>query len=173
MKNKFSIFNFKFSVDKKGFTLIELLIVIMIISILTTLLMTNFIAIRVRARDSQRKSNLKNIQSALEIYRADTGEYPQSSSIINCPEGTSTFFGNAPSCDTTYMSKVPNDPLGTLYDYNSNGITYCLRACLENDKDTEIDELNSQYSSINNPNVSGCILVDCAVNFKSFTLQNP
>ena len=56
---------------KKGFTLVELLIVVAIIGILSTLLMANFIGVRQRARDAQRKADLRQIQSALELYRSD------------------------------------------------------------------------------------------------------
>lgn len=83
---KFRIQNFK-----KGFTLIELLIVIAIIGVLATLLMVNFIGVRQRARDAQRKSDLRQIQSALEIYRSDQGSYP--ASIINCTCNGSVCFG--------------------------------------------------------------------------------
>src|SRR5579872_5421721 len=60
----------------KGFTLIELLIVLAIIGVLTGLLLANFIGVRERARDAQRKSDVKQIQTALELYRQDNGTYP-------------------------------------------------------------------------------------------------
>ena len=60
----------------KGFTLVELLIVIAIIGVLSALLMANFIGVRQRARDAQRKSDLRQMQSALELYRSDLGLYP-------------------------------------------------------------------------------------------------
>ena len=62
--------------SKKGFTLIELLVVIGIIGILSGLLMANFIGVRQRSRDGTRKSNLSQIQSAVELYRSDQGSYP-------------------------------------------------------------------------------------------------
>ena len=61
-----------------GFTLIELLVVIAIIGILTTFLVANFVGVKSRARDGQRKSDLRNIQAALEIYRSDKSVYPSS-----------------------------------------------------------------------------------------------
>ncbi len=126
-----------------GFTLIELLIVIAIIGILSTLLMTNFIGIRQRARDAQRKSDVRQIQSALELYRSDTGTYP--------PEGGTNRLNSA-ACPTpssftysgsTYMQKIPCDPLGNTYYhvgsyyYDTTGTTYTLAACLENSADTD------------------------------------
>lgn len=155
----------KMSNVKSGFTLIELLIVIAIIGILASLLMVNFIGIRQKARDSQRKSDLRQIQSALELYRADQGRYPDSP-LPTC--GSSLTGGSPP---TTYMQKVPCDSLSTApYQYSFSGTAYCLRVCLENTNDGERDQI--KYGS-ENPSVSGCILSSCSSETKSFTLQNP
>lgn len=134
--------------NSKGFTLIELLIVIVIIGVLTSLLVANFVGVRVRARDAQRKSDLRQMQSALELYRADQGTYPASSSTLSLPENcavppstTLTYFGNL-ACTATYMQKVPRDPSTSSYNggnyyYASSGTTYTLAACLENANDAD------------------------------------
>lgn len=119
---------------KKGFTLIELLIVIAIIGVLATLLMVNFVGVRQRARDAQRKSDLKQMQSALELYRADNGSYP--GTLPNCK---TTFSLNG----TTYMQTLPCDPLGGGYTFSSNGTTYSIIACLENLNDSQKDATNA------------------------------
>jgi len=127
---------------KKGFTLIELLIVIAIIGVLSTLLMANFIGVRQRARDAQRKSDLRQIQSALEIYRSDMGSYP--SSLTNCTCSGSPCLGNS-DCSAIYMSKIPADPSGTSIGYNNgnyyytqtnSNTGYTLAACIENTSDS-------------------------------------
>lgn len=159
---KFSIFKFQFSINK-GFTLIELLVVVAIIGILSSFLMANFVGIRQRARDGQRKSDLRQIQSALEMYRADQGNYP-TSSLVNCPVSAPTYFGNEPTCNVTYMQKVPVDPLNTgkyIYTYSSGGTTYSLYSCLENTNDLQKDPSN---------NSTYC---DGGTTNWSFTLQNP
>lgn len=131
--------------NKNGFTLIELLIVIAIIGILATLLMTNFIGVRQRARDAQRKSDVRQMQSALELYRSDTGSYPASdaNNRLNstaCP--TSSSFKSS-DLTTTYMQTVPCDPLGSTayhggnYYYYSTGSSYYIVSCLENSSDSQ------------------------------------
>lgn len=136
-----------------GFTLVELLIVVAVIGILSALLTANFIGVRQRARDAQRKADLKQMQSSLELYRADQGAYP--TAISNC--GTSF---KSPDCtSSTYMQKVPLDPGGTAYTYSSNGTTYSIIACLENGNDSQKDSTN----------VSPC---NGTSNF-SFTVNNP
>ncbi len=138
--------------NNKGFTLIELLVVISVIAVLTTLLMANFVGIRQRGRDGQRKSNLYSIQSALELYRADNGAYPLA---LVC--GSSLTNATA-----TYMQKVPCDPLsGDAYTYTStDGTTYSMIACIENQNDSSADD-EEAYTA------SGCTTP------ASFTLTNP
>lgn len=128
-------------IDKKGFTLIELLVVVAIIGVLSALLMSNFIGVRQRARDAQRKSDLRQIQSALELYRADIGAYPASTSFSTC--GTSAPL-KSPDNSSTYMQTIPCDPLtGSPYTYStSNGTSYNLIACLENANDSQKDTVN-------------------------------
>ncbi len=132
-----------------GFTLIELLIVIAIIGILATLISANYVGVRQRARDTSRKSDLRQIQSALELYKSDVGSYPNgfsNKSVTNtasCNNASRVAF----SYNTvTYMAKVPCDPLssssfngGNYYYTSAAGATYILGACLENANDGDTD----------------------------------
>lgn len=145
MRKESKILNFKFQISE-GFTLIELLIVMAIIGILSTLLMVNFIGIRQRARDAQRKSNIRQVQAALELYRADQGEYPTvaaSPFMLNSAPCSSTGSTSLQVGSNIYMQKIPCDPSGIgwyntgNYYYYSDGTTYELGACLENTNDSE------------------------------------
>lgn len=129
-----------------GFTLIELLVVISIIGILTTLVAANLNSARSRARDAERKSDIRNVATALRLYYNDYGTYPQSrpGGTMNacgsggaspCSWGSAWTAGTGP---TTYMSKMPLDPLPnqTYFYYRVDSDTYTLSACLENKSDT-------------------------------------
>lgn len=117
--------------NNRGFTLVELLVVIAIIGILSTLLTANFIGVRQRGRDAQRKSNLRQIQSALELYRADQAGYP--TSLPTCGSSFTSSDGKS-----IYMQKVPCDPGGGSYTYTSSDPTkYTLVGCLENTNDQD------------------------------------
>ena len=120
-----------------GFTLIELLIVIAIIGTLAAFTMANFLGVKQRARDAQRKSDLHQLQSAFELYRSDQGSYPASLPACGAPFSAGSSI---------YMQKVPCDPLNTgqhTYTYTTTGTAYSLFACLENPNDAQKDAANN------------------------------
>ncbi|OGF31319.1 hypothetical protein A3H09_03530, partial [Candidatus Falkowbacteria bacterium RIFCSPLOWO2_12_FULL_45_13] len=61
---------------QKGFTLIELLVVIAIIGLLSTLAVVALNNARMKSRDAKRVSDIKQIQTALELYYNDANSYP-------------------------------------------------------------------------------------------------
>ncbi len=104
--------------NKKGFTLIELLVVVAIIGLLATLSIVALNNARARARDTRRVADVKQIQTALELYYNDKGSYPTTSIITDKTIASGT---------TIYMNIVPITPLpfdGTLCDANKNLYTY-------------------------------------------------
>src|SRR5512146_415242 len=136
-----------------GFTLIELLVVISIIGILTTLVAANLNAARGRARDASRKSDMRNVATALRLYFNNWGQYPDTisssgvASIGGCGTGTgsrpvSLCAWGSPFVDgsTTYMSKLPVDPLPNQALFYKRDPTYTdqytISACLENKSDS-------------------------------------
>jgi len=124
---------------KNGFTLIEMLIVIAIIASLSTLTLLTFGKIRRQQRDTNRVSDMSQLQIALAAYKRDLGIYP---SIITGGEEIRSV-GN--STTTVYMAKVPIPPserdgscasyaLYSSYYYlpSSDFKSYCLFFCLGN-----------------------------------------
>lgn len=128
---------------KKGFTLVELLIVIAILSILSTLGVTNFQTARIKARDLNRKSDLASIAKSLEAYVNDHRSYPTSDTSfrIKCKTDGSICDWGAEFSDTTgtvYIIKLPSDPGQYSYRYYSTGTSYTLHARLENNQDSSL-----------------------------------
>jgi type II secretion system protein G len=94
----------------KGFTLIELLVVVAIIGILATVVLSSLSNARERARDAKRLSDVKTIQTALEMYANDNnGRYP----IARVGSHNSSW-----SSFETAIGTLPVDPLNTS---SSNG----------------------------------------------------
>ncbi|MGE4444325.1 MAG: type II secretion system protein [Candidatus Altimarinota bacterium] len=65
----------------KAFTLVELIIVITILAILATIAFMSFQGYNKNARDGNRATSLKTIETGLDLYSIQTGVYPE-------PEGT-------------------------------------------------------------------------------------
>lgn len=105
---------------KNGFTLIELLVVISIIAILIALSIFGVQGAFENARDTQRKSDLKQYVTSLEAYANRTnGLYPAQDlggSITNIC-GT-PGLGIAPNCPQDPL--LPNGTAGYVYNYNSD-----------------------------------------------------
>src|SRR3989344_9590535 len=75
IKNSIKIKNLKLQSNQKGFTLIELLVVITIIALLIGAATVSYTKVQQKGRDTKRKSDLKAIQQALEIYYQTYGTY--------------------------------------------------------------------------------------------------
>ncbi len=123
------------NMNKKGFTLIELLVVIAIIGLLSTLAVVALGNARQKARDSRRLSDLKQLQTALELYYTDQTAYPTGSAVTlgagNYACLNASGFGAA-ACGTPYMGQVPADPLAAqAYTYTGSTSTYTVAATLE------------------------------------------
>ena len=134
-----------------GFTLIELLIVIFIIGILVSLSTISFTNAQKKGRDGKRKTDLKAIQQALEVFYQTNGGYPGYTYTfqgMNCRIGASNnpmAWGTPFNCNgVTYMPILPKDPLpnSNFYYYFAgsrlNGPTYQIYAMLENTNDPDL-----------------------------------
>ena len=130
--------------QEKGFTLIELLVVISIIGVLAGLASFNFQQARERSRDVQRKSDLKHIQNALEVYKNDQR--------VQVYADTATWEDDL--VDGEYMKNIPTDPReqrtdGSWIDYvytldSGDSLKYTIISCLENESDVSKDETDNE-----------------------------
>lgn len=107
--------------NNKGFTLIELLVVIAIIGLLSTLAVVSLNNARQKSRDAKRVSDIKTIQTALELRYVDAEGYPAGATARNIGGDTGSYnaidssatglVGTCGASPTTcYMGNVPEDP---------------------------------------------------------------
>ena len=65
--------------DRRGFTLIELMIVVVIIGLLASVAIPNFVSMMGRAKEASVKTNMHVMQTAAEDFAAvSSGRYPDS-----------------------------------------------------------------------------------------------
>lgn len=126
--------------NRKGFTLIELLVVIAIIGILSTLAVVALNSARQKSRDAKRVSDIKQIQTALELYFGDQNGYPVEATAVTLGSTGYTTLSSGASfagtaSGTTYMGQVPSNPTpgGADYSYvsTSGSGAYTLTFSLE------------------------------------------
>jgi len=124
-----------------GFTLIELLVVIAVIGLLATIISVSVNSARTKSRDAQRIADLKQIQTALEMYYDTYNYYPKiyNAYTSSAAGGCGYRWCTLETALSPYLSKLPRDPLGNqnnyrfFYDANSgdNYQTYGLMVRME------------------------------------------
>jgi general secretion pathway protein G len=103
-----------------GFTLVELLVVLGIIALLMALVAPQVIRYLSDAKSDTAVAQLKNIESALELYYLDTGEYPTNEagtrSLVEQPPNAKGWRG-------PYLKREQGllDPWGKEYVYRLPG----------------------------------------------------
>jgi len=161
----------------KGFTLIELLVVVTIIGILASIVIVSLGSARVKARDTRRLADIKQMTLAIELYIDQYRHYPPTpgavsaserwqmlgeclSAHVNCTDNTESF---------QIMAAIPQDPLGTTeeyqYDYSTNVARnrFVLRAVLETPGHqaltVDVDGVQNDFSNIDCDDLAYCIKI--------------
>jgi len=131
--------------QKKGFTLIELLVVIAIIGLLATLSILALNQARARARDAKRIADVRQMQTALELYYNEVGDYPATGGVvvgeaIDVVESGNIYLAAVPAPPTPYDGAACADLAADAYTYAKTGlgvsgdasytINYCLGATI-------------------------------------------
>ena len=99
---------------RPAFTLIELMIVIVILGLLATAVIPRVLSRPEQARRTKAKIDIRSIQSALALFKSDTGRFPTTSEGL---EVLVTNTGIKGYNHDGYLDKVPIDPWGNKYVY--------------------------------------------------------
>ena len=110
--------------NKRGFTLIELMVVIVILSLLAVLVGPKLIGRTDDAKIADAKVQIKNLETALKLYKLDNGNYPATEQGLAALV-TKPTVGQTPKNYKAegYLDNknVPKDPWGNDYIYLSPG----------------------------------------------------
>lgn len=107
-----------------GFTLIEIMAVVVIIGLLTGIVGTAIIGRLNQANATAAKTQIKQIEAALDFYRMDNGRYPTSDQGLEALVVAPTIEPiprNFRPEGYLQGGKVPLDPWGLPYEYESPG----------------------------------------------------
>lgn len=109
---------------QKGFTLIEIMVVIIIMSILATLVVPRLIKRPDEARVTEAKIQIKNLETALKLFKMDNGFYPsteQGLQALITPPSTGLIPENYRPGGYLEKKGISSDPWGNEYIYVSPG----------------------------------------------------
>lgn len=137
----------------RGFTLIEVLITVAIIAILAGIILANTGQGYAQSRDTERKADLRSMQTALELYKTKYGRYPagcntagtwsgQAGTDYACNDGTGQYIKGDLSATPDVVenfspqfikvlpadSKLNGNDSGYVYTTNVEGSVYKLMA---------------------------------------------
>ncbi|WP_319763664.1 type II secretion system major pseudopilin GspG [Maridesulfovibrio sp.] len=122
---------------QRGFSLIELMIVIVILGLLASMLVPKIMDRPNEARVTKAKMDMKALDSALKLYKLDTGRYPTTEqglqALITKPD-TRPVPRNYRKGGYLDATTAPVDPWGYDYIYRSPG---------ENDRPYELISLGA------------------------------
>jgi len=104
-----------FRTNEQGFTLLEIMVVVVIIGLLAAIVAPNFMGQIDTAAISRAKTDIRGIETALNLYRLDNFRYPSTT------EGLQALVNNpgeavAPNW-RKQLQRVPVDPWDRPYQY--------------------------------------------------------
>jgi general secretion pathway protein G len=115
--------------NQDGFTLIEIMVVIMIIGLLALMVVPRLRGVADRAKTTKAQADIQELKQALDRYYLDNGSYPTTdqglAALITPPTS-----GRVPNNyeQGGYIEKLPADPWGNQYFYQSDGNSYTLKS---------------------------------------------
>jgi general secretion pathway protein G len=108
-------------IRQRGFTLIEIMVVVVILAVLGALVVPKILENVDKARVTAAKSDIRAIQTALDLYRLDNFKYPTTEqglqALVTQPVDPTITNYRAGG----YLPSMPKDPWGNAYQYTSPG----------------------------------------------------
>jgi len=106
---------------QSGFTLIEIMVVVVILAVLGALVVPKILENVDKARVTRAQSDIRAIETALDLYRLDNFKYPTTEqglqALVRQPaDPTITNYRTG-----GYLPSLPKDPWNNVYLYASPG----------------------------------------------------
>lgn len=100
----------------KGFTLVEIMVVVAVIGLLAAIAIPNFVSSRATAAQHACIANLRQLDSAIQMYQIETGTWPTAFNDLNaylrripttCPFNGSSYTLNPASGNNLPYTSCP------------------------------------------------------------------
>ena len=105
-----------------GFSLIEIILVVIIIATLSAMVVPRLSGRSEQARQTAAKADIEvNIPTALKLYELDNGFLPTTDQGLNALLQKPTTTPIPENWNGPYLEKLPVDPWGRPYQYQSPG----------------------------------------------------
>ncbi|AJQ95874.1 type II secretion system major pseudopilin GspG [Gynuella sunshinyii] len=132
-----------------GFSLLELMIAVLIMAAITGLVAPMYFGRQDEANQKLARTDLKTIETALDMYRLDNFVYPSTDqgldALLNKPSGSP----EAKNWRGPYIKTAPKDPWGNPYVYINNGSGSIEIVSYGKDGREGGEEADADISSIN------------------------
>lgn len=115
--------------NQDGFTLIEIMVVILILGLLATIVVQSLRGAADKAKKVKAQADISELKTSLDRYYLDNGSYPTTDQGLQALV-TPPTSGRIPNNYTPggYIERLPKDPWGNAYFYQSDGSTYVLKS---------------------------------------------
>jgi general secretion pathway protein G len=115
--------------NQDGFTLIEIMVVILILGLLATIVVQSLRGAADKAKKTKAQADMAELKTALDRYYLDNGYYPTTDQGLNSLVSPPTS-GRTPNNYEAggYIERLPTDPWGNQYFYQSDGNSYALKS---------------------------------------------
>ena len=115
--------------NQDGFTLIEIMVVILILGLLATIVVQSLRGAADKAKKTKAQADISELKTSLDRYYLDAGFYPTTDqglqALVAAPTSGRIPPGYPPG---GYIERLPKDPWGNPYVYQSDGSTYILKS---------------------------------------------
>jgi general secretion pathway protein G len=102
---------------RRGFTLMEVLLVLAILVVLGSMVTVGYLRIQQGANRDAAKTQIKLLESAVDVYSLHVGTYPTASQGLNALIAAPADLKNPAKWQGPYLKEMPRDPWGQDYLY--------------------------------------------------------